>query len=327
MNTLVDGFLDASVVGGFSRIGFAARSRGWSRPRDADMSGKTVVLTGPTAGIGLATAEELLPTGARLVLVARNRHKLDEVVAVLHSRRPDAEIVAVIADMGELDQVRAAATRITSLAGSIDVLVHNAGALLGERSTNSLGQETTMATHVYGPHLMTTMLLGRLGDSRGRVVTVASGGMYAADLPHFERGESPEMPDATYDGSRQYAVAKRAQVTLSAMWALRQPGITWASMHPGWADTPGVQTALPAFRRITRPILRTPAQGADTVAWLAVAPSLDGPNGSFWCDRRPRPLHRLGHTRRSDTASQRQSLWRWVENAAGLGPSLSNGHA
>lgn len=326
MMTVVDSLLDASVVGGYSRIGFAARSRGWSRPRDADMKGKTVVLTGPTAGLGLAVAEELLPTGARLVLVARNRQKLDEVVAVMHSRRPDAEIVSVIADMAEPDQVRAASTRIESLSGSVDVLIHNAGALLNERATNSLGQEMTMASHVYGPHLMTTMLLPRLGGSRGRVVTVASGGMYTADLPHFERGDSPEMHGEAYDGARQYAVAKRAQVTLAAMWALREPGITWASMHPGWADTPGVQSALPGFRRVTRPILRTPAQGADTIAWLAVARTLDAPNGSFWCDRRPRPIHRLGHTRRSDTASQRQALWRWVENAAGLGPSLNGAH-
>lgn len=321
MNTIVDGFLDATVVGGFSRIGFAARSRGWARPRDADMRGKTVVVTGPTAGLGLATVEELLPTGARLVLVARNRTKLDELVALLHSRRPDAEVVTVIADMGELDQVRAAATRIASLAGSIDVLVHNAGALLAERTLTSGGHETTMSTHVYGPHLMTEMLLARLGESKGRVVTVASGGMYAADLPHFERGESPEMGPDTYDGTRQYATAKRAQVTLTAMWALREPGITWASMHPGWADTPGVQSSLPGFRRVTKPILRTPAQGADTIAWLSVVAELDAPNGSFWCDRRPRPIHRLGHTRRSDTATQRQALWRWVETVVSGGTS------
>lgn len=313
MMNVVDGLLDATVVGGYSRVGYAVRSRGWSRPRDADMRGKTVVITGPTAGLGLATVEELLPTGARLVLVARNAAKLDDIVARLRSRRPDADLVTVIADMGELDQVRAAATRIESLAGSIDVLIHNAGALLRSRSVTSGGHEVTMAAHVYGPQLMTEILLPRLREAGGRVIFVASGGMYTADLPHFERGDSPEMDGDQYEGARQYATAKRAQVTLAAMWALREPSVTFASMHPGWADTPGVQGALPGFRRVTRPILRTAAQGADTIAWLAVAPDLKAPNGSFWCDRRPRPIHRLGHTRRSDTASQRQALWRWVE--------------
>jgi dehydrogenase/reductase SDR family protein 12 len=78
-------------------------------------------------------------------------------------------------------------------------------------------------------------------------------------------------------------------------------------MHPGWADTPGIQSSLPSFYRITRPFLRTPAEGADTIVWLgaAVEPALR--SGLFWHDRRPRPVHLLPRTRES--AAERASLW------------------
>jgi NAD(P)-dependent dehydrogenase (short-subunit alcohol dehydrogenase family) len=319
MLSVIDSLLDATVVPGFSRVGYALRSRGWQAPRTRDMRGKTVVVTGPTSGLGLATVEELLPTGARLVLVARNAEKLDELCGVLAAQRPDGDVVQVVADTGDLEQMRAAAERIASLSGTVDVLVHNAGSLLATRQTTSAGHETTMAVHVYGPHLLTRSLLSRLAESRGRVITVSSGGMYAAELPRFDLGHSPEMPESVWDGTRQYAIAKRVQVTLNEMWAERHPEVVFAAMHPGWADTPGVQDALPTFRRVTRPLLRTARQGADTVAWLAVEPELPGPNGSFWSDRTVRPVHRMPRTRRSDTPEQREALWRWVEQVASPG--------
>lgn len=316
MLSALDSVLDAAVVPGFSRIGYAARSRRWRAPRDYDMTGKTVIVTGPTSGLGLATVEELLPTGARLVLVGRSTKKLADLEEVLVAQRPDAHLVSVVADMGTLSQVHAAAERILSLSGSLDVVVHNAGSLLSERKMTEEGHEVTMAVHVYGPHLLTTLLLGRLGESHGRVVTVASGGMYAAPLPRFDEGHTPEMPDGDYDGTRQYAVAKRVQVTLNEMWAVRHPEVMFQAMHPGWADTPGVKEALPVFRRFTKPLLRSAAQGADTIAWLAVEPEVPGTNGSFWSDRGVRPIHRLARTRRSDTDAQREALWRWVDHVA-----------
>jgi len=69
-----------------------------------------------------------------------------------------------------------------------------------------------------------------------------------------------------------YARTKRAAVVLTEMWAgrLAATGITVHAMHPGWADTAGVQSSLPRFYRVTRPLLRSPDQGADTIVWLGV---------------------------------------------------------
>jgi hypothetical protein len=89
-------------------------------------------------------------------------------------------------------------------------------------------------------------------------------------------------------------------------------------MHPGWADTPGVQDALPAFRRVTQPILRTPEEGADTIVWLAGVQPIPAPNGSFWLDRRPRRTVYLPGT--AAARSEHAALWDLVCRQAGADP-------
>ena len=128
------------------------------------------------------------------------------------------------------------------------------------------------------------------------------------------------MGPADYRGATAYARAKRAQVVLSEEWAkrLRSDGIAVHAMHPGWADTPGLETGLPGFRTLVGPLLRTPQEGADTIVWLAVAEEPGRTTGRFWLDRRPRPLHRLASTRRSDTPAERERLWSWAVAKSGL---------
>ena len=106
-----------------------------------------------------------------------------------------------------------------------------------------------------------------------------------------ERGE--------FDGPKVYARTKRAEVILTELWAeqLAGTGVVVHAMHPGWADTPGVRSSLPRFYTVTRPLLRTPAQGADTIVWLGAAAEPGRSSGRFWHDRRPRPTHLLPRTR------------------------------
>src|SRR4029077_7343973 len=99
-----------------------------------------------------------------------------------------------------------------------------------------------------------------------RIVAVSSGGMYAQRLPlddlAYERGE--------YQGARAYARAKRAQVPRFRECAgrLAGRGIVANAMHPGWADTPGLEASLPGFRSMVGGLLRSPAEGAGTIVWL-----------------------------------------------------------
>ena len=95
------------------------------------------------------------------------------------------------------------------------------------------------------------------------------------------------------DGSRAYVLhTKRALVILTELWAeqLENSGVVVHAMTSGWADTPGVAGSLPGFHTITRRLLRTAEQGADTVTWLAAAPEAAKVSGVFW-------LSTASHTR------------------------------
>jgi NAD(P)-dependent dehydrogenase (short-subunit alcohol dehydrogenase family) len=126
------------------------------------------------------------------------------------------------------------------------------------------------------------------------------------------------MSVSKYNGTKQYAIAKRAQVTLNEMLAKRYPEIEFVAMHPGWADTPGVQQSIPLFRKLTAPILRTTNEGADTIVWLSCIHPLPGASGTFWSDREVRPTHKTPQSRKIDTEINRQSLWQQVEQMSEL---------
>jgi NAD(P)-dependent dehydrogenase (short-subunit alcohol dehydrogenase family) len=118
----------------------------------------------------------------------------------------------------------------------------------------------------------------------------------------------PERDESDYDGPRFYANAKRAQVMLAEEFARREGnGVGFHSMHPGWADTPGLEKSLPRFHRAASPLLRDAGQGADTAVWLLADPEADRHPGALWHDRRPRSAHRLRSTR--GAAGDGRKLW------------------
>ena len=116
---------------------------------------------------------------------------------------------------------------------------------------------------------------------------------------------------------KAYARAKRAQVALAEEWTreLAATRVTVNTMHPGWSDTPGLRNALPGFSRRLSPLLRSPRQGADTIAWLAAAPEAAGRSGLFFLDREARPTYRVPGTRRLDEAHERARLWQFCQTA------------
>jgi len=313
---IADQALELSVVGSFSRAGFAARRAlfGWDAVSQPDLRDRTVVITGATGGLGLAAAHLLAARGARLCLIGRDAVRTDAARQSVADVRPDARVHTVVADLASLDAVRSAARQVTASVPGIDVLIHNAGALVHDRRTTVDGIELTAQVHVVAPFLLTTLLLPQLQASEdGRVVFVSSGGMYTRRLDV----DALEHPPEPFDGVRTYAEAKRAQVVLTDLWTHHPAGrgISFHATHPGWADTPGVQESLPGFRRVMRPLLRSPEQGADTMAWLAAAPEPREANGAFWLDRRPRATTVLPWTRTPDGEAER--LWNWCVARSG----------
>ncbi len=315
----VDAALEWSVVGSFTRVGSALRRRldHWAPLQERRLDGRVVVMSGATSGLGLEAARAFARMGATVEIIARNAGKAEATCSALRQETGHSKVGFIVADTGDLAAMRRVASELAARHRAIHVLIHNAGALDDVRRTSPQGLELTVASQVVGPFLLTGLLLPALrAGAPARVLWVSSGGMYSEPLSV----DRLEMSADDYDGTKAYARAKRAQVTLVELWAQKLAGdrIFVHAMHPGWADTPGVARSLPTFRRVVGPLLRTPADGADTLVWLAVdegAPLQD--SGRFWLDRRPRPLHRLASTQRSDTLEERARLWSWAVAKSG----------
>jgi NAD(P)-dependent dehydrogenase (short-subunit alcohol dehydrogenase family)/carbon monoxide dehydrogenase subunit G len=304
INSIADRLILPGMLG-FTHLGYRWRKRSW-KPLSASLAGKTAVVTGATSGLGRITAERLAELGARVILIGRNVEKTEQARREISANTGNAVVVAQIADLSLLSEVRRLADRLLQDEPQIHLLINNAGVLLNTRTTTAEGIETTLATNLLAPFLLTNRLIPRLvASAPARIINVSSGGMYttaiAADDLQYDKG--------VYDGSRAYARTKRALVILSEQWAerLRDRGVVVHAMHPGWADTPGVETSLPTFYRLTKRFLRTPAEGGDTIVWLAAAPEAGRVSGLFWLDREPHITDVLPGTQASP--EQRRQLW------------------
>jgi NAD(P)-dependent dehydrogenase (short-subunit alcohol dehydrogenase family) len=285
----LDAAMDFAVVPGFSRIGYVARRRmyGWQMP---DLRGRSVMVTGATSGLGEAAAIDLSRCGAKVHLVVRNEEKGRRVLREIGSA---AELH--LCDLSSVAAIREFATGFADSGEPLDVLLNNAGVMPPERVHTGEGLELTFATNLIGPYLLTELLLPRLREGRDpRVIVMSSGGMYSSGFSFRD----PQLEGREYRPTSFYAHTKRGEVMLVDEWQRREPegGVTFCSMHPGWAVTPGMSAALPGFHKLTGPILRDVHQGADTAVWLAGATANEAPGGKFYEDRRPRTKERMPGT-------------------------------
>ncbi|MFO0728125.1 MAG: SDR family NAD(P)-dependent oxidoreductase [Myxococcota bacterium] len=299
---LWDRLLDASVFWSFDRSGFLRHSRAFDPGAlEVDLRGKHCLITGANSGIGLETASALAARGASVWMLCRSEARGRAAEAALRSQHPGADLRLELLDVGRRSSIEAFVAR-APLPGAIHALIHNAGVLPDVRRLTEDGVEETWATNVFGPHMLTTRLLGRL--SGGRVLTVYSGGMYLKRLALREIDDH----ERRFDGVDAYANTKRAEAILNRLWPAHAQSVQFHAMHPGWADTPAVQTSLPRFHRLMKGRLRTAAEGADTLVWLAALPEIPGPNGTLWFDRQPAPEHLSARTQ--ETPEEGFELWR-----------------
>jgi dehydrogenase/reductase SDR family protein 12 len=299
----------------FRRLGYEMRRPTWDDSDLGHVAGRTVVVTGATAGLGRAAAQMFAGLGARVVLLARDETRGRTAVAEIAAATGNSDLGLVICDLSSLDSVRRAAAQLLETEPQLHVLVNNAGVLLNERLESPDGYELVLATNLLGPFLLTELLLDRLIDSApARIIEVSSGGMYSqridVDDPHTEHRD--------YVGPAVYSRTKRAQVIVTEMRGamLADRGVVCHSMHPGWAATPGVSSSIPDFEAKFRDILRTPEQGADTIVWLGAADEPARSTGGFWLDRRVRETHRSDATR--ETQDERDRLWALCRALTGL---------
>ena len=288
----------------FTRLGYRDSRKRW-KPVSAYQGKRHALVTGATSGIGLAAATQLAELGARVTIVARDRAKAEEIASGIEAKTGNSRIGVKIADLSIMADVHALCDRLRDAGEPVDVLVNNAGALFNPRQTTAEGFEKSFALLLLGPYILTERLLPLLQESdSARVVNVLSGGMYTQGI----RVDDLQSQRGSYSGSVAYARAKRGLMIATEEWAEQwaAQGIVVNAMHPGWADTPGVETALPGFYRLTKRFLRTPEEGADTIVWLATSTEAGKVSGKFWLDREQHPSHLSDRTRES--AEDREQL-------------------
>jgi retinol dehydrogenase 12 len=275
---------------------------------------KTIVITGATSGIGLETARALAKQGARLALVVRDRQRGEAAIANIAASVPGAEAALVLADLESLDQVRAAGAELRSRYPRIDVLVNNAGLIVGSSGVTRDGFERTFAVN----HLATFLLTYELRDALAaaapaRVVTVSSmGHRFAAaftwdELPTMWRGQV-----------RNYGTSKLCNIWFAREAARRMASkrVTSNSLHPGTVRSNFGQSGSWLFgkgARLFGPLLKSPEQGAQTSIYVASAPAIEGVTGEFFRDSDVAKPSR----RARDDASARE-LWALSERLCGV---------
>ncbi len=261
------------------------------------MQGKTVLITGGNAGIGKEAARQLAARGAHVVITSRDPAKGEQALQDLRDGDLPGSVRCLPLDLASFASIRALAARVREELPRLDVLVNNAGAVLGERRLTEEGFEMTFGVNHLGHFLLTDLLLPLLRDSApSRVVAVASEAHRAArrgiDFDDLQR-------ERAYRPFPVYAESKLANILFARELARREAdhGISAFSVHPGVVasrfsqdgDTRGI---IPLFYRVARPFLRDSARGARSTVYAASAPGIEGQSGAYFLDERERRPNR-----------------------------------
>jgi retinol dehydrogenase 14 len=279
------------------------------------MTGKTVLITGGTGGIGRATAVGLASLGARVGITGRNRARAEAAAAAIATEARSAAIDVFVADMSSLAEVRRLAADILATYPRLDVLVNNVGGFWSHRHVTADGFEHTFALNHLAPFLLTSLLLERLRTSApARVVTVASA---AQGMGRIDFGDL--MGQRKYSGQAAYNQSKLANVMFTYELARRLEGsdVTATVVHPGMTNTSfsseDPSRLFAPLVAAVRPFMRKPAKGAETPIFLASSADVAGVSGKYFADRTAKESNKSSY----DRATTRR-LWDVSADLVGL---------
>ena len=278
------------------------------------MTGRTVLITGGSGGIGRATALGLAAMGAHLAITGRDRGRTEDAAREIRAAG-SGQVDTFVADLSCQSQVRRLAGQVLQSLSRIDVLVNNAGGYWNTRHVTADGLERTFAINHLAPFLLTNLLLDRLKNSApARVVTVSSN-VQANGRIDFEDLQG----ERSYSGARAYNQSKLANVLFTYELARRLQAtlVTANALHPGVVRTafgtedPGGLQRL--FIPFVRPFMKAPGRGAATSIHLASAPDLEQVTGRYFAGSKPRRS-----SRRSYDQAAAARLWQLSADLTGL---------
>jgi NAD(P)-dependent dehydrogenase (short-subunit alcohol dehydrogenase family) len=255
-----------------------------------DLSGRTAVVTGASAGIGKEIARDLARMGASVVLACRSAERGEAARQDISATTGNSRIEVLTVDLSSRASIHAFADILNARGQALHVLVNNAGIWAQRRQQSPDGIELTWATNVLGYFLVTELLLGLLkAGAPARIVNVASILARGLEL------DDVEFRRRRYSGITAYSQSKQANRIWT--WALARrlagTGVTANAMHPGGVSTELFQKgggmlawAVSVYAKLTG---LSPRQGADTASWLAASPAVEGLSGGFWIERQESP--------------------------------------
>ncbi|MFT6397184.1 MAG: NAD(P)-dependent dehydrogenase (short-subunit alcohol dehydrogenase family) [Bradymonadia bacterium] len=231
---------------------------------------KTILITGATDGIGLATAKMLAEQGHHLLLHGRSPAKLENVERALAAVPGVGPFESYVADLSDLAQVEALAATVVARHRRLDVLINNAGVFSAPSTLTSGGLDLRFAVNTIAPYLLTKRLLPLLG-SEARVVNVASAGQAAVDLEAL--AGSIELGDYA-----AYAQSKLALMMWTASMARthRDDGRVFVSVNPG---------SLLRSKMVTENFDRVNGEvtvGAKILVRAALSDEFSDASGKYW---------------------------------------------
>lgn len=246
------------------------------------MTDRTIIITGASDGIGAAAARYLSAAGEQVVVVGRSPEKTAAVAGELGAD-------FLLADFSRLQDVRGLATELLVRYPRIDVLVNNAGGIMGDRELTVDGHEKTFQINHLAPFLLTTLLMDKLVESSATVINTSSA---ANRFSTIATGDLETMEK--YSPNAAYGNAKLANILFTKELHRRyhDRGISTAAFHPGVVATNFSAGSTSLMRHMYQTLLSrlllTPDQGADTLLWLANGvPGADWKSGEYYAKRKP----------------------------------------
>jgi len=279
------------------------------------MTGKTVLVTGATGGIGRAAAIGLASLGARVGITGRDRARVDAAAAAISRASGGSTVDVFVADMSSQAEVRRLADEVLTAYPRLDVLLNNVGGFWAHRHVTADGLEHTFALNHLAPFLLTNLLLDRLiASAPARIVTVSSGAQSIGKIDFDDL-----MGERKYSGQRAYNQSKLANVMFTYELArrLEGTGVSASALHPGVTRTAfGAEDptgAMAPLIAVLRPFMKSPEQGADTAVYLASSPDVEGVTGRYFAGRKAKRSNKSSY----DTAATAR-LWDVSADLVGL---------
>lgn len=252
------------------------------------MSGRTIIITGASDGVGAAAARRLTALGEQVVLVGRDPVKTQAVAAEVG--RPYH-----VADYASLSQVRALAAELKQAYAHIDVLANNAGGVMGSRTVTEDGHELTFQVNHLAGFLLTELLRDTLLASQASVIQTSSMAAQAMARPDLDDVEA----ERRYSASVAYGNSKLFNILFTRELHRRysEQGLSAAAFHPGVVAS-NFANGGPGFMRafynnpLSKKLMVSSEQGSDQLVWLAEGtPGTDWSSGGYYEKRKRQPRY------------------------------------